>query len=243
MISRKSLNTIKSLMSFNRNSLLKFKVSRHTENIARPIEEKYQSSIVGIPKVEFSQDISSQDKKNMKRFDIYRFDPENADAPKKLMSYYVNLKECGPMVLDALIKIKDEMDPTLTFRRSCREGICGSCSMNIDGRNTLACLSYIDTEVERPSSIYPLPYFSVLKDLVVDMTNFYMQYKAIQPVLMRKTDKVCQIFRIFIFKIRKNFYHKKFNFFSKILSYYILDTWTKRVFAIRRRQSQIRWSL
>jgi succinate dehydrogenase (ubiquinone) iron-sulfur subunit len=206
MISRKSLNTIKSLMSFNRNSLLKFKVSRHTENIARPIEEKYQSSIVGIPKVEFSQDISSQDKKNMKRFDIYRFDPENADAPKKLMSYYVNLKECGPMVLDALIKIKDEMDPTLTFRRSCREGICGSCSMNIDGRNTLACLSYIDTEVERPSSIYPLPYFSVLKDLVVDMTNFYMQYKAIQPVLMRKTDKVCQIFRMFIFKIRKKFF-------------------------------------
>jgi succinate dehydrogenase (ubiquinone) iron-sulfur subunit len=65
--------------------------------------------------------------------------------------------------------------------------------MNIDGRNTLACLSYIDTEIERPSSIYPLPYFSVLKDLVVDMTNFYMQYKAIQPVLMRKTEKVCHI--------------------------------------------------
>jgi succinate dehydrogenase (ubiquinone) iron-sulfur subunit len=97
------------------------------------------------------------------------------------------------MILDALIEIKDEMDPTLAFRRSCREGICGSCSMNIDGRNTLACLSYIDTDLSKPTKINPLPYFSVLKDLVVDMTNFYIQYKAIHPVLMRKTPKVSLI--------------------------------------------------
>jgi succinate dehydrogenase (ubiquinone) iron-sulfur subunit len=168
---------------------LKFQLNRHSER-AKNIETKQAESLVGIPKIEFGQNLTADDKKNLKRFDIYRFDPENTDSPKKVMSYFVNLKDCGPMVLDALIKIKDEMDPTLTFRRSCREGICGSCSMNVDGRNTLACLSYIDTDLNRPSAIYPLPYFSVLKDLVVDMTNFYMQYKAIHPVLMRKTDKV-----------------------------------------------------
>ena len=139
---------------------------------------------------DFNNSLTQEQKENMKRFDIYRFDPENLESPKKVMSYYLNLKECGPMVLDALIQIKDEVDHTLTFRRSCREGICGSCSMNIDGRNTLACLSYIDTDLSKPTKVNPLPYFSVLKDLVVDMTNFYIQYKAIHPVLMRKTPKV-----------------------------------------------------
>ena len=189
MLARRSISSLKLSLNINRITLYKYKLSPHTEGV-RAVEEKHQSSFVGIPKVDFGQELTLEEKMNKKRFDIYRFDPENVDAPKKLMSYYVDLKECGPMVLDALIKIKDEMDPTLTFRRSCREGICGSCSMNIDGRNTLACLSYIDTDVQRSSSIYPLPYFSVLKDLVVDMTNFYMQYKAIHPVLMRKTDKV-----------------------------------------------------
>jgi hypothetical protein len=139
---------------------------------------------------DFNNSLTQEQKEKMKRFDIYRFDPENLESPKKVMSYYLDLKECGPMVLDALIQIKDEVDHTLTFRRSCREGICGSCSMNIDGRNTLACLSYIDTDLSKPSKVNPLPYFSVLKDLVVDMTNFYIQYKAIHPVLMRKTPKV-----------------------------------------------------
>jgi len=139
---------------------------------------------------DFNNSLTQEQKEKMKRFDIYRFDPENLESPKKIMSYYLNLKECGPMVLDALIQIKDEVDHTLTFRRSCREGICGSCSMNIDGRNTLACLSYIDTDLNKPTKVNPLPYFSVLKDLVVDMTNFYIQYKAIHPVLMRKTPKV-----------------------------------------------------
>ena len=139
---------------------------------------------------DFNNSLTQEQKENMKRFDIYRFDPENLESPKKVMSYYLNLKECGPMILDALIQIKDEVDHTLTFRRSCREGICGSCSMNIDGRNTLACLSYIDTDLSKPTKVNPLPYFSVLKDLVVDMTNFYIQYKAIHPVLMRKTPKV-----------------------------------------------------
>lgn len=88
------------------------------------------------------------------------------------------------MVLDALIKIKNEMDPTLTFRRSCREGICGSCAMNIGGVNTLACISKIDTSSSK-SKIYPLPHMYVVKDLVPDMNNFYNQYRSIQPWLQR----------------------------------------------------------
>merc|ERR1719160_2268511 len=92
---------------------------------------------------------------NIKHFKIYRWDPETGEKPY-FTTYPVNLDECGPMVLDALIKIKNEQDPSLTFRRSCREGICGSCAMNIDGSNTLACLAYID-EPEKETKIYPLP--------------------------------------------------------------------------------------
>ncbi len=175
---------------FIKPTTLKFSTSH---DIAEGVAMQHKLDTVkmsDIDRVEFLNNLTEEQKQQMKRFDIFRFDPENLDAPKKVMTYYVNLKECGPMVLDALIQIKDEMDQTLTFRRSCREGICGSCSMNIDGRNTLACLSYIDTDISRPSKINPLPYFTVLKDLVVDMTNFYIQYKAIHPVLMRKTPKV-----------------------------------------------------
>lgn len=93
------------------------------------------------------------------------------------------------MYLDALIKIKDEVDSSLTFRRSCREGVCGSCSMNIDGLHGLACIKAIDTDIEETSIITPLGHMFVLKDLVVDMTNFYSQYKSIQPFLQRKTGK------------------------------------------------------
>merc|ERR1712025_1244798 len=92
--------------------------------------------------------------------------------------------KCGPMMLDALIKIKNEQDPTLTFRRSCREGICGSCAMNIDGTNTLACLCKI-SEADTVK-IYPLPHMYVLKDLVPDMSNFYEQHKNVQPYLQTK---------------------------------------------------------
>jgi succinate dehydrogenase (ubiquinone) iron-sulfur subunit len=87
------------------------------------------------------------------------------------------------MVLDALIKIKSEQDPTLTFRRSCREGICGSCAMNIDGTNTLACLSYIQQDTAVATKVYPLPHMYVIKDLVPDMSNFYEQYRSIEPWL------------------------------------------------------------
>jgi len=104
-----------------------------------------------------------------------------------LQKYDVDLNSCGPMVLDALIKIKSEQDSTLTFRRSCREGICGSCAMNIDGVNTLACLCKIDRSSSK-TKIYPLPHMYVVKDVVPDLTHFYKQYKSIEPYLKKKTE-------------------------------------------------------
>merc|ERR1712037_839032 len=115
-----------------------------------------------------------------KTFAIYRWDPEKPGDKPRMEEYKVNLNDCGPMVLDALIKIKNEMDPSLTFRRSRREGICGSCAMNIDGVNNLACLSYC-TDVGKTTKIWPLPHMYVVKDLVPDMNNFYAQYKSIEP--------------------------------------------------------------
>ena len=105
------------------------------------------------------------------------------------MSYYIDLKKIPPMYLDALTYIKENLDSTLSFRRSCREGICGSCAMNCDGLHSLACIRAIDNDLSRPALITPLGHMFVLKDLVVDMTNFYSQYKSIQPFLKRKEVK------------------------------------------------------
>tara|TARA_R110002167_G_scaffold175299_4_gene374540 strand:+ start:552 stop:1334 length:783 start_codon:yes stop_codon:yes gene_type:complete len=118
---------------------------------------------------------------NTKRFQVYRYDPESGENPS-LDTYEVDMDDCGPMVLDALIKIKNEMDPTVTFRRSCREGICGSCAMNIDGTNTLACTKATE-EVKGDVKVYPLPHLEVVRDLVGDLTNFYAQYASIKPWL------------------------------------------------------------
>src|SRR6201996_9864682 len=115
--------------------------------------------------------------KGTKQFKVYRYDPDKDENPR-VDTYTVDLKSCGPMVLDALIKIKNEIDPTLTFRRSCREGVCGSCAMNIDGGNTLACLKPIE-DVKGAVKISPLPHMPVVKDLVPDLTNFYAQYSSI----------------------------------------------------------------
>jgi len=123
--------------------------------------------------------------KRVKRFLIYRYDPDSGANPR-MDTYEVDMDRCGPMVLDALIKIKNEVDPTLTFRRSCREGICGSCAMNIDGTNTLACTKASD-EVGGDVKIYPLPHMPVVKDLVPDLTNFYAQYASIKPWLQSHT--------------------------------------------------------
>ena len=118
-------------------------------------------------------------------FKVYRYDPDREENPR-VDTYEIDLEDCGPMVLDALIKIKNEVDTTLAFRRSCREGICGSCAMNIDGTNTLACLKPID-EVSGDVKIYPLPHMEVIKDLVPDLSTAYGQLEAIEPWLKTKT--------------------------------------------------------
>ncbi len=122
---------------------------------------------------------------DVRTFRIYRFDPDSGENPR-LDSYEVDMGACGPMVLDALIKIKNEVDQTLTFRRSCREGICGSCAMNIDGVNTLACTKACD-EIHGDVKIYPLPHMPVIKDLVPDLSNFYAQYASVKPWLQTRT--------------------------------------------------------
>lgn len=121
----------------------------------------------------------------LKTFEIYRYDPDSGENPR-LDRYDVDLDDCGPMVLDALIWIKNKIDSTLTFRRSCREGICGSCSMNIDGVNWLACTRFI-SDLASPATIYPLPSMDIIKDLVPDLTHLYAQYAAIEPWLKSKT--------------------------------------------------------
>lgn len=126
---------------------------------------------------------------SLAKFKIYRYNPEEANAQPKTQEFTVDMNSCGPMVLDALIKIKNEQDSTLTFRRSCREGICGSCAMNINGTNTLACLCRIDVGQDKAIPIYPLPHMEVVKDLVPDMNNFYRQYKSIKPWLQPKQVK------------------------------------------------------
>lgn len=123
--------------------------------------------------------------KNKKTFRVYRWDPDSGNNPR-MDTYEIDLDKCGPMVLDAIIYIKNELDTTLTFRRSCREGICGSCAMNIGGINTLACTKAIG-DLSGNISIYPLPHMSVIKDLVPDMTNFYAQYASIKPWIQTQT--------------------------------------------------------
>ncbi|XP_073157647.1 succinate dehydrogenase [ubiquinone] iron-sulfur subunit 3, mitochondrial isoform X2 [Henckelia pumila] len=122
----------------------------------------------------------------IKEFKIYRWNPDHPNHKPFLQSFSVDLSKCGPMVLDVLQKIKAEEDSSLSYRRSCREGICGSCAMNIDGTNTVACLKPIDANTNSATIITPLPHMYVIKDLVVDLTNFYQQYKSIEPWLKTK---------------------------------------------------------
>jgi succinate dehydrogenase / fumarate reductase, iron-sulfur subunit len=121
----------------------------------------------------------------VKRFRIYRYNPDTGENPRT-DTYDIDLAACGPMVLDALIKIKNEMDATLTFRRSCREGVCGSCAFNIDGVNTLACIKAIE-DIKGDVKIYPLPHLPVVKDLVPDLSIPYAQYQSIKPWLQTDT--------------------------------------------------------
>jgi succinate dehydrogenase iron-sulfur subunit len=122
---------------------------------------------------------------NKKSFRIYRWEPDTGENPR-LDTYEIDLDKCGPMVLDAIIYIKNEIDSTLTFRRSCREGICGSCAMNIGGTNSLACTKAIGN-IKGDVPIYPLPHMPVVKDLVPDLTHFYAQYASIKPWIQTQT--------------------------------------------------------
>jgi succinate dehydrogenase / fumarate reductase iron-sulfur subunit len=119
-------------------------------------------------------------------FEIYRYDPDADQAPRT-QTYEVDTAECGPMVLDALLHIKNRLDGSLTFRRSCREGVCGSCAMNIDGVNTLACTKATADCRSTHVRIFPLPHQEVIKDLVPDLTHFYAQYAALEPWLKTET--------------------------------------------------------
>jgi len=124
--------------------------------------------------------------KEIREYRIYRWNPDDGQNPR-VDTYQVDVKDCGPMILDALIWIKNKIDPTLTFRRSCREGVCGSCAMNIDGTNTLACTRGAYEVKNETIAIYPLPHQPVVKDLVPDLTNFYAQHASVQPYLQTVT--------------------------------------------------------
>ncbi|MCC6202163.1 MAG: succinate dehydrogenase iron-sulfur subunit [Gammaproteobacteria bacterium] len=145
-----------------------------------------QFSLPKNSKVTAGKNIAAADGATRKKsFLIYRWDPDSGENPR-LDRYEIDLDKCGPMVLDAILYIKNELDPTVAFRRSCREGICGSCAMNIDGTNTLACTKEIES-VTGDVRIHPLPHMSVVKDLVPDMNHFYAQYASIKPWLQTES--------------------------------------------------------
>jgi len=122
---------------------------------------------------------------NLKRVEVYRWNPDTGENPR-IDIFHIDLDNCGPMVLDAVLKIKNEIDTTLAFRRSCREGVCGSCAMNVNGKNTLVCTKAIE-DYEGTIKIFPLPHLDVVKDLVADMTNFFAQYASIKPWIETQT--------------------------------------------------------
>lgn len=126
-----------------------------------------------------------QEKNKEKIVEVYRWNPD-IDQNPRMDVYHIDITKCKPMVLDVLIKIKDEIDSTITFRKSCREGICGSCAMNINGKNRLACITPVSS-LKGNIKILPLPHMYVIKDLVPDMTHLYAQYKMIKPWLQAET--------------------------------------------------------
>ncbi len=126
-----------------------------------------------------------KDAKNLKRIEVYRWDPDTEENPR-IDIFHIDLDDCGPKVLDAVLKIKNEIDTTLAFRRSCREGVCGSCAMNVNGKNTLVCTKAI-ADYAGTIKIFPLPHMDVVKDLVADMTNFFAQYASIKPWIETQT--------------------------------------------------------
>lgn len=146
-----------------------------------------QFSLPKNSKVQKGSYFKAEGASNIKKLKVYRWNPDSGENPRT-DTYEIDLDNCGPMVLDALIKVKNEIDTTLTFRRSCREGICGSCAMNINGTNTLACTKSIKDCKGDEIAVYPLPHMEVIKDLVPDLSHFYAQYASVQPWI--QTDSV-----------------------------------------------------
>lgn len=153
--------------------------------LIEPFGESILRFFMNLKKRKNSPNSSKKQLKNLRIFQIYRWSPDTVEKPY-YQEFTLNTNDCGPMVLDALIKIKGEIDSSLTFRRSCREGVCGSCSMNIDGTNTLACLKPI-ADVKGPVRISPLPHMPVVKDLVADLSHAYKQYASLKPWLQNDT--------------------------------------------------------
>jgi succinate dehydrogenase iron-sulfur subunit len=135
-----------------------------------------------VPGKQWNKPPAGAEQGRWREYRVYRYDPDSTDNPR-LDTYWVDMTQCGPMVLDALLWIKNNVDSTLTFRRSCREGVCGSCAMNIDGTNTLACTMHAGDARHDRIAIYPLPHMPVVKDLVPDLTHFYAQLQSIEPWL------------------------------------------------------------
>ncbi len=123
--------------------------------------------------------------KRVVKFEIYRYDPDKDDRPY-MQKLEVELEPTDKMLLDALVRIKDTVDDSLALRRSCREGVCGSDAMNINGRNGLACTTNL-LELKEPIVLRPLPGLPVVRDLIVDMTHFFDQYHSVSPFLINNT--------------------------------------------------------
>ena len=115
------------------------------------------------------------------QFSIYRYNPETDSAPR-MQDFDIRIKPSAKMLLDALVQIKDEADDSLAIRRSCREGVCGSDGVNINGKNGLACITPL-AELREPVEVRPLPGLPVIRDLVVDMAQFFKQYRSVKPYL------------------------------------------------------------
>ncbi|PLC51227.1 succinate dehydrogenase iron-sulfur subunit [Pollutimonas subterranea] len=116
------------------------------------------------------------------KFEIYRYDPDKDERPY-MQKLEVELQPTDKMLLDAIIRIKSDVDDSLAIRRSCREGVCGSDAMNINGKNGLACTTNL-LELKEPIVLKPLPGLPVVRDLIVDMTHFFNQYHSIKPFLI-----------------------------------------------------------
>ncbi|CAK7223466.1 succinate dehydrogenase complex, subunit B [Sporothrix curviconia] len=180
-------------MAALRSSTMRLLASRPSVAAARPMAAAFaNASASSSPSqcvrrsMATTTDLPAEQAPRNKTFKIYRWSPDTPSEKPRMDTFTLDLNKTGPMMLDALIRIKNEQDPTLTFRRSCREGICGSCAMNINGVNTLACLCRIPTD-NTETKIYPLPHTYVVKDLVPDLTLLYKQYKSIKPYLQRET--------------------------------------------------------